>query len=286
MTDSQPARAAALDPLTIGAIGMVAYLLANLLHEGLGHGGTCLLVGGRPLGLSSAWFDGDLTGVSDWGIRAEKAGGTLANLLFGLGFGAWLRAAKKPSAHLYYFLWLAMTVNLLQAGGYLMVSPLAGFGDWKDFVRGLPHGWLWRLGLTALGLAISSAALLAAVRTLEPLLGRQVEQRQRRARWLCWLPYGFAGALVFSLAALLNPGGKIFLLTSAAAHLGGTAWLAWLPAWVKGPRAATRDEPLALARHWGWIFAGVGAAVVCIFILGPAVYLPATGSFFPSRLRP
>src|SRR5688500_2460445 len=99
-----------LDWPTIAAIGMVAYLLANVAHEALGHGGACALFGGRPLGVSSAWFDGDITGMSDWGVRAEKAAGTIVNLVLGAGFFAWLRAAKKPSGHLYYFVWLSMTV--------------------------------------------------------------------------------------------------------------------------------------------------------------------------------
>lgn len=276
MADPAPAAApsAALDLPTIAAIGMVAYLLSNLVHEGLGHGGTCWLVGGRPLGLSSAWFDGDMTGLSAWAVRAEKAGGTLANLLCGLGLLAWLRTMRRPTAQLYYFVWLAMTVNLLQAGGYLMASPLLGFGDWKDFIAGLAPRFAWQLGLTALGVLISGAALSFGVRTLAPLLGGQLAERQRRARWLCVVPYVFAGALVFSIAALFNPGGKVFILTSAAAHLGGTAWLVWLPAWVKPAKATTPAEPLALSRHRGWLLAGLLAALVCIFVLGPAIYLP------------
>lgn len=271
MEDTRATKTAHLDLVTVAAISMIAYLLANVGHEGLGHGGTCLLVGGRPLGLSSAWFDGDLSGVSAWGVRAEKAGGTIVNLLLGIGFFAWLRSAKKPSGPVYYFLWLSMTVNLLQGGGYLMVSPLAGFGDWKDFIEGLDHRLAWKLGLTAVGLAISCAALFVAIRTVEPLLGRESRARAARARWLCWLPYVFAGGLVFSIAALFNPGGKIFVLTSAAAHIGGTAWLAWLPAWVKRPGEATSEEPLSLSRHVGWIVAGGIAMIVCIFVLGPSI---------------
>ena len=37
----------AIDRMTVVAIAIVAYALANLIHEGLGHGGTCIAVGGR-----------------------------------------------------------------------------------------------------------------------------------------------------------------------------------------------------------------------------------------------
>ena len=44
---------------TLVAIPIVAYGLANLGHEGLGHGGACLLAGGRPMVLSSVHFECD-----------------------------------------------------------------------------------------------------------------------------------------------------------------------------------------------------------------------------------
>jgi hypothetical protein len=30
-----------LDGVTVGSIGILAYMLANVLHEGAGHGGAC-----------------------------------------------------------------------------------------------------------------------------------------------------------------------------------------------------------------------------------------------------
>jgi hypothetical protein len=37
---------------TLVAIAVVAYAVANVVHEGLGHSGTCVLVGGRPIVLT------------------------------------------------------------------------------------------------------------------------------------------------------------------------------------------------------------------------------------------
>src|ERR1700736_4500391 len=59
----------------VGSIGILAYMLGNVLHEGIGHGGACLLVGAKPLVLSSVHFECSLDS------RLVMAGGTLANLL-------------------------------------------------------------------------------------------------------------------------------------------------------------------------------------------------------------
>ncbi len=44
------------DPLTIAAIGLLVGALTDIIHEGLGHGGACLLVGGKPTLLTSMNF--------------------------------------------------------------------------------------------------------------------------------------------------------------------------------------------------------------------------------------
>src|SRR6516165_10538739 len=74
--------AAPLDALTVGAIGILAYMLGNVLHEGLGHGGACVLVGAKPLVISSVHFECS----SD--SRLVFAGGTAMNLLAGALFFA------------------------------------------------------------------------------------------------------------------------------------------------------------------------------------------------------
>jgi len=65
------------DLLTIAAIAIVATVIADFIHEGLGHGGMCVATGGRPLVLSTVHFECSAD------TRLVAAGGTLANLIFG-----------------------------------------------------------------------------------------------------------------------------------------------------------------------------------------------------------
>ena len=52
-----------VDRPTLAAIAVVAFALANVVHEGVGHGGACLLAGGRAPALSATHFDSDLAGL-------------------------------------------------------------------------------------------------------------------------------------------------------------------------------------------------------------------------------
>jgi hypothetical protein len=139
------------DLLTVAAVGHLAYALANLLHEGLGHGGACLLVGGKPLVLSSMHFDGDTEKLSRGANRVIAAGGTLVNLLVGGVAFAALAHSRTLSALARYFFWLLAFVNLFQGTGYFLFSGVAGIGDWASVIAGLPMPWLWRLVMAASG---------------------------------------------------------------------------------------------------------------------------------------
>ena len=259
--DSKP------DWVTIAAIGVVVYLLKNVAHEGLGHGLTSILLGGKPVALSSAWWSGDLSALSAWQVRAVKAGGTVMNLVLGLACALAAHRYRRRN-HLRYGLWLCAVVSLLMGGGYLMVDPLGGFGDWTAFVKGLEPAWLWRAGLTATGVGISLGALFWGRRTIGWFAGEDPSGWQGTAKWLCLTPY-FVGGGVVAGSALLNPEGMKYAFTSALANFGGAAWLVWLAFWVPDQ---TEPQPAPeLGRSKAWLAAGAIAAAVIVGVLGPAI---------------
>ena len=135
------------DAFTVSSIGILAYMLGNVLHEGMGHGGACLLVGAKPLALSSVYFECSLDS------RLVMAAGTLMNLLAGAVFFALGRLSGRGYPRLKYFFWISMTVNLFTATGYFLFSGIGGIGDWGAFIQGLGPQWLGRIGLTIFGAA-------------------------------------------------------------------------------------------------------------------------------------
>src|SRR5436309_9731452 len=71
------------DRVTLVGIAIVAYALANMLHECLGHGATCVAVGARLELLSAVGVECDTEGRGQVARSLVLAGGTLANLLAG-----------------------------------------------------------------------------------------------------------------------------------------------------------------------------------------------------------
>jgi hypothetical protein len=261
-----PREATKPDPLTIAAIAIVASVIADLIHEGLGHGGMCVATGGRPLVLSTVHFEcsGD--------TRLVAAGGTLANLIAGtLSFGA-VRAVKQ-SAPWRYFFWLLMTLNLFQVGGYFLFSGIGNIGDWAAVVAGWEPAWAWRLGLAALGIVTYFFLFVPlSLRELRPFLGKDVKIRVRRARQFTLVPYLTIGLLSCAAGALNPVGPLLILISAAAASFGGNSGLAWMWNLLYGPRIPSSEFQMPeIERSRGWIIAAVVLAIGFIMGLGPGV---------------
>jgi hypothetical protein len=261
---------APLDALTVGSIGILAYMLGNVLHEGAGHGGACLLVGAKPLVLSSVHFECSLDS------RLVMAGGTLMNLAAGSVFFALGRLVGCSYPRLKYFFWISMTVNLFTGTGYFLFSGIGGIGDWGAFIEGLGPQWVWRIGLAIFGAATYLLAARISLLELRPIIGSNKEQRYQRAVRLSAIPY-FAGGILMCIAGALNPKGMILILISAAAStFGGTSGLLWTTDWLNRGTlipSGPAEEPMPIHRSWPLIIAAGAIAIAFIGVLGPSVRL-------------
>jgi hypothetical protein len=265
------------DWVTVAAVAALAYALASVVHEGLGHGGACLIVGGIPRELSSMDFDCDLHGLEAAAEKSVAAGGTIANLIFGLGALALYRRIPVTSSPLGRFsLWMFAAVNLMQGTGYFLFSGIGGIGDWAVVIEGLNPPWFWR-GLLALsGGTLYFVTTIYLFNALAPFTGAARPERYRRALRLATVSYIAGGALSL-LAGFRNPAGlALVAISGAAASLGGTSGLAWGPQMLRGPRTAAdalpSTYPQGIARSWPVIAIAGAASVGFILILGHGVH--------------
>lgn len=261
-----------LNRWTIGAIAVIAYCLANILHEAVGHGGACLLVGATPKALNAIYFEWDGKSVPQLSRRIIAAGGGFINLLTGILALAALRSGRTRATSARYFLWLFSAVSLLMAFGYLLFSGVLGIGDWIAVFGGLAPRPVVRVGLAAVGAILyfwvapkwilpPFREFLAPSRAPEPQIRRLIR-----------FPY-VVGGTTFLVAGLLNPHGlKFVLISAAAAAFGGTSLLAWckIP-----PLEASSAKPggigLVLKAQAGWISGGILMLIVFIGVLGPGI---------------
>jgi hypothetical protein len=263
-----------VDLPTVLSIAVVAYCLTNLVHEGLGHGGACLLAGGKPLELNAIFFQSESDAISDNGRRLLVAGGSVANLIFAAMAWLGLRVRRRADAF-GYFLTLMLALNLLMPFGYLMFSGVGGFGDWAVFIDGLGPPLVLRALLAVAGAFLYFwIAPMILCPAFNPYLGRDLAERARRRKPLALYPY-LTGGAVYVVAGLFNSQGwKLVLLSAAAASLGGTSFLAWFPGRADKEWAERAPEqPASLPRSIAWIAAGVVTAAIFIGVFGPGLKL-------------
>ena len=268
--------ASRLDPWTVGAITVIAYAAGNVVHEGLGHGGACVLVGGRPEELNAIFFECSVEGLPPAAQRWLAAGGSIANLA--LAVLAWIALQRLPRTwgRARAFAWLLLAVDLLMPFGYLLFSGLGNIGDWAVVVRGLEPPLAWRGALSVAGaLLYFRLAPSLLMPPLEPFLGTGPE-RQVRARTLSVLPY-VVGGITFVSAGLLNPHGiDLVLISAVAASFGGTSLLLWYPrVWARRPPVAPEEVPLGVPRSRAWLVAAAFTLILFVGVLGAGVPITA-----------
>jgi hypothetical protein len=262
------------DLLTVVGLSMLAYTLAVLLHEHLGHALACVLLGGRPVELGAFYVDCSLSAAPGLPMRLVALAGPLVSLATGALAFSLLGRGAKASPQLRYFAWLLGTIGLMTAAGYLLFSGIGGIGDFGTGTEGVLFGarpeWAYRLGLSVLGAAGYLWVILVSLRKMDALIGGGGRERVGRAQGLALTSY-LTGGLTSVLIGLLNPHGLVIvLISSAASSLGGTSGLAWMMQLLDRKKAAS-VPPFALPRSWAWIAASLAVALLYALVLGPTI---------------
>jgi hypothetical protein len=251
------------DKLTLIAVSLLACMLQDVLHEGLGHGVTASLSGAHRLTVSTVALQSDIT------TRWISANGTLVNLFFAAIFALLLRKPQRYAPTGFYFLVMAMAGNLFTGTGYFLFSGVASFGDWAAVIQGWQPHWMWRLGLVLVGAASYYASMLLVASKLKHFYGK--DTGPHRLRLLSWTPY-FSDGLLAGVAGLLNPAGLFYVLASALpSTLGANAGLLSLPSMMRRWTPGQENEMEPITRSNAWIAAAAVASLLFIFVLGRGI---------------
>jgi len=253
------------DGLTLIAVGVLAFIVADVTHEGLGHGIATLAVGGKAVILTSSYF-GSSGSVSRW----IPAAGGLANIV--AGFLAWLalRLWKGMGAQARYFFALLIAFNWLFAAAYPAYSGVAGFGDWAAVIAGLSPGWLWRMLLVVISVTCYYLSLRVIAAEMSPFGTPGTPQALERLRRTTLIPY-LAALAVAGLAGAFNPRGWVNIFTAALPAAAGTFGVTQIDHFLAGEKDSSTTGAGAIRRSIGWIGAAAIVSVFFVGVLGPGI---------------
>lgn len=153
-----------IDVPTLIALSIVAWALADVLHEVVGHAGAAVLLGApvRAVSTTTVYIAWDqIQTVGD--VRTIDAAATVLNLVTGGLALLALRSRRVTSAASRYFLWLFATFSLIVVTLNLLVGA-----DWEEVTKGLEPRGLWRAGIVAVGMLVAVVAYVLPLRLWMP----------------------------------------------------------------------------------------------------------------------
>jgi hypothetical protein len=263
------------DYLTVIALSTLAYTIAVLLHEHLGHALACVSLGGHPSELGAYYVNCQYANMPDLSIRLVALAGPIVSLITGVIGLLVLDRIPQGFSHLRYWIWLFGTISLMTATGYLLFSGITGLGDFGTSRDGTLYltqpEWLWRLASVVIGGAGYALVIYFSLRKMDKLIGGGGTERVARGQTLALTSY-LTGAMMAVLIGLLNPQGIVIVLISAVAStLGGTSGLVWMMQMLDRKKASS-NSPLLLARNWFWICTGFIVTMLYAIIFGPTLH--------------
>jgi hypothetical protein len=251
-----------LNAFTLAAIGALACIAADMVHEAVGHGTASLLMSDPILSLSTVAIQNASPS------RFVSAAGTTANLIVGVLSLLLLRRVRKltPSA---YLLWVFGAFNLFNVG-YLVASACMNSGDWAAVISGLSPSWLWRCALGLAGIILYFLSLRWIASFAIDFVNRRQVAIADGGR-LVWPAYLAAG-VVLTVASMFNPISPTLILVSGiGASFGLNCGFLFLPSMIA---RNTADHGVGEGRipfSAFWLIVSVFFCGLFIGILGPGI---------------
>ena len=258
------------DLLSVGAIGILAFICTDLAHEVVGHGIGLLIAGGRSgiLTTTRLIYEAQLPSPN-W--RIFDLGGPAGNLICaGLCFLA-QRLIHQTAPKLRLFLWASMSFSLFWEFGYLLKCGATGHGDGMALIEGLTPASVGRALMLAVGLVLYRATVSLTSSELHFVLTVKDPQWRSHVVFLL-LALCSTGGLVACAGAFFDPRGRIEVLNSGAL----TSFASWVGLLFVPSRFPLYPDKKVVAdgsvhRSVVVILLAVAAAVCFVAILGPGI---------------
>ena len=263
-----PDRGVTMDVPTMIAVSTVAWALADVLHEIVGHGGAAALLGIPVRAVSTTTIFADWDQIQSMAeVRAIHASATVLNLVTGALALLALRSPRVTSPATRYFLWVFATISLV-----VVTLNLVAGADWSVVIEGLEPAGLWRAGVLAAGILVAIVNHVLPLKLWLPnLRGRRALQLKITATpVLVLLIVQTLSVLGSPFAAVPRDSGTNALVSSWALTLFFGVWLA-LVNLVPVPRSTAPVESIRLPRSNAWLVVGLVVAVFFIGVLGPGL---------------
>jgi hypothetical protein len=251
-----------LNSVTLAAVGALACIAADMVHEAVGHGTASLLMSDPILSLSTVAIQNASPS------RFVSAAGTTANLIVGVLSLLLLRQVRKltPAA---YFLWVFGAFNLFNVG-YLVASACMNSGDWAAVIGGLSPSWLWRCVLGLIGIIFYALSLrwLASF-VIDFVNHRQVAigDSRRLVR-----PAYLAAGVVLTVASIFNPiSPSLILVSGIGASFGLNCGFLFLPPIIARNATYHGVGEGRIPFSAFWLIVSVVICGLFIGILGPGI---------------
>ena len=251
--------------LTIAAIGILAYISCDLLHEIIGHGGSCLVTAGHPSTFSTVHFQC----FGGW-QRFISSAGILSNILVGGALWLTLRRHMIISIHLRYFLWISLAYNLFSGWGYVLSSGLTNSGDLAATFHGQSPAWHWRLIAAVVGSLFYALSIWIVAGQLRFLIGPGYPARLWKLILFAYFSSAIVACLAGALNQILNP--RLAVPLAISTTLGCWGFL-FLPLLLLHGRSDPVQAAPPIPRSLGWIITATLASAVFIGVLGPGLRL-------------
>jgi hypothetical protein len=260
------------DRITVASIAVLAFIVADMAHEGAGHIFGFFLAGGKSALLTTTRLIEWITlGDPQW--RIFDLGGPTGNLAF--AFLAWLvqRFVRQRPAQLRFFLWMVMAFSLFWAFGYMIFCGVIGRGDWMALIQGTKFIWLGRILFVLLGLLLYRASTNLAAKELRLIIPVDDPDAGSRVSRLMWISY-ISGGVIACAGATLDPRGPMEILRSGAlSSFGAAIGLFYIRRnFLRLPGSQNLPEN-PISRDLPWILAALAGAIYFIGILGPGIQI-------------